>query len=209
MKILNKLFLPSGKYSPKYVNYLKWSFLSNVIVSIQSAMSTHSMLDVLSDDMGGGYKTINYIGKDIIGQVGALFYISKMGEKADKEPERFLLYSNAIQQTSFFMVSCTPLVSNTMFLPIAGVSNVFSNISFTGYGAVNAKCIQMISEDNNIGEVYSKLTTVNTMASSIGLSVGVGICIYIPDHESRLCFLPLLGALRIYTYNRAIKNLIV
>lgn len=206
--IIKKLLLPSGKYSGNYVKYLKWSFLSNVIVSMQSAMSTHSMLDVLTDDMGGGYKTINYVGKDIIGQVGALCYISNMGEKSDKEPEKFLLYSNVIQQTSFLMVSCTPLLSSTVFLPIAGLSNVFSNISFTGYGAVNAKCIQSISEDNNIGEIYSKLTAVNTTASSIGLSLGVGLCIFIPDHESRLVLLPILGVLRIYTYNKAIENII-
>jgi hypothetical protein len=43
-------------------------------------------------------RTFNYIGKDIIGQMGGLMYMSKMGDKADKEPVKFLQYSNGIEQ---------------------------------------------------------------------------------------------------------------
>lgn len=206
--ISRKLFLPNGnKISPYYTKYMKWSFVSTVLVSMQTAMATHSMLDVVSDPIGESYRTVNYIGKDVIGQFGSLAYMSYMGEKSDKDSKEFLLYSNITQQVSFVLMSITPLISEYYFLPVAGTSNLLSNISFTGYGAINAKCIQRMSNEN-IGEIYSKITTVNTMASSIGLGIGIAITFAVPEHELRSALVPLVGMFRIYSYNKAIEDII-
>lgn len=204
---LQNIFLPKKNMSKHYLKYMKWSFVSNVLVSIQTAMSTHSMLNVVSDPEGEAYRTINYIGKDVIGQVSALVYMSHMSDKSDSKPMHFLVYSNLIQQTSFIMLSVTPLMSHSLFLPLAGVSNLMSNVSFTGYGAINAKCIQSMS-NNNTGEIYSKITTLNTLASSIGLGIGIGVCLFLPEHEIRIGLLPIIGMARVYTYNKAVEDLI-
>jgi len=152
-------------------------------------------------------RTVNYIGKDIIGQLGSLGYIAKMGQKADKNPERFLLYSNIIQQTAYVATCITPLAP-VYFLPIAGFSNILANVSFTGFGAINAKCISQLAIEDNIGEIYAKISVINTLGSSIGLLLGVGITVAIPDYGMRMFVLPFLGAGRVYTFNRAIKGLI-
>lgn len=202
---LKKIFLPSGNCPPNYVIFMGWSFISTMLVSVQTAMSTHSMLDVVGDS---SYRSLNYIGKDIIGQVGGLYYMANIGAKSDKDPVKFLLYSNIVQQTSFVILSSTPLVSAECFLPLAGLSNTLSNISFTGYGAINAKCIQRMSTNGNTGEIYSKITTVNTIASSIGLSIGIGICLYVPEPEIRTALLPFIGIARVWAFNNAIDGLI-
>ena len=204
--MIKRLFYPHGNYHQKYGNFVAWSFVSNLIVSAESAMSTHSMLAAIGGD-SETYRTINYVGKDIIGQLGALGYISKMGEKADKYPRRFLLYSHIIQQGSFVAMFSTPLVSG-WFLPLAGCSNILSNISFAGIGAINAKCIQTLAVDNNIGEMYAKVSVINMIGSSLGLACGVGITIWMPDHYTRLCLTPLLATLRIIAFNKAIKGII-
>ena len=205
---LKSLVIPSGKISPHYKKFVMWSFASNVLVSMQTAMTTHSMLDVIGSVEGGEtIRTVNYIGKDIIGQVGSLMYMAKMGEKSDSEPERFMTHAGVIQQMSLGMMAITPLISNSVFLPVAGMANLMSNISFTGYGAINAKCIQEMS-DGNIGEMYAKITTVNTMASSLGLGLGIGMCYAIPDHATRACVVPLIGVARIYTFKKAIEDII-
>ena len=202
------MLLPSsGKLSPHYMKYMKWSFVSNVLVSIQTAMSTHSMLDVVGDPSCESYRTINYIGKDVIGQVSSLAYMTYMSDKSDKKSGKFMLFSNVTQQLSFIMMAATPLVGHSLFLPMAGASNLLSNVSFTGYGAINAKCIQEMS-DGNTGEIYTKITTVNTLASSIGLSVGIALTFAIPDHETRIGLMPVIGAARIYTFNKAIEDMI-
>lgn len=202
--VLKKLFTPSGKYNIKYNNYLIWSSFSTMIISIETAMSTNNMLNAL--DLGEENKAFNYIGKDIIGQLGGLVYMSKMSEKADKNPKKFLLYSNIIQQSSYLLMCSTSIVDPGYFLYIAGIANVFSNISFTGYGSVNAKCIQKLSSDN-MGEMYAKITTVNTLTSSLGLGIGIGLCNY-TDEYSRMFLIPFLGFLRVYSYNKAIKGII-
>lgn len=204
-----KLILPSGPPNKKYMSYMMWSFASTLLVSMEVAMSTHSMLDVIGTCDNAEYRTMNYIGKDIIGQLGGLFYMAKFSQKADKNPSTFLAYSNIIQQSSFVILSATPMFSPDMFLPLAGMSNVLTNISFTGYGAINAKCIQSIAADsNNTGEIYAKITTINTFGSTIGLFGGVALSALIPDPCTRTMIVPVIGLFRIYTFNQAVKNLI-
>jgi hypothetical protein len=203
---IDKLLLPLGKQNPLYTKYVGWSFVSNIFVSTQTAIVTDNMLYAINYE-SESIRSINYIGKDIIGQIGSLIFLSKIGNQPDKNSKSFLLYSNVIQQSSLLCVSLTPLVP-VYFLPIAGVSNILSNLSFTGFGAINAKCIEKLSIDNNIGELYSKITIINTIGSSIGLLLGLGINIMIPDHQERALLIPLLGLMKVYAYNKAIENLL-
>ena len=132
---LLKFLYPSGKVHHKYMNYIAWSFVSNVLVSIQTAMGSHSMLTSVSN-VDVDYRTMNYLGKDILGQIGGLYFISKAGNYADKQPLRFLGISNIVQQCSFLLMSSTAILPQECFLPVAGTANVASNISFVGYGAL-------------------------------------------------------------------------
>lgn len=202
-----KIFYPSGKFHHQYTKYIFWSSLSNMIISIESVLSTHSILSAVSTDNTELLRTANYIGKDIIGQIGSLYYISKHGQNADKNPKKFLLYSNIIQQSSF-MANCITPIFPSYFLYIAGLSNIAMNISFTSFGAVNARCILTLSTENNIGETYAKINIINTIGSSIGMIFGLYFTLLFPDHDSRLLLIPILGVLRIYTYSKAYQNLI-
>jgi hypothetical protein len=204
--LLQKIFLPTGKTTPEYIKFMGWSFVSTALVSVQTAMSTHSMLDVVGDS---SYRSFNYIGKDVIGQIGGLYYMTHMASKSDQEPKKVLWYSNVVQQSSYFLMSVTPLVPTDLFLPLAGFSNTLANISFTGYGAINAKCIRHLSDDGkNTGEIYSKITTMNTLASSIGLTAGVLVCMCIPEPEYRTAVIPFIGFARVYAFNKAIEDII-
>ncbi len=78
-----------------------------------------------------------------------------------------------------------------------------------GFGAVNAICIQKLATDNNIGELYAKLSIINMIGSSIGLAVGVAITMFVPDHTTRLCLTPVLAAGRIYSLNRAVRTVLI
>ena len=206
MNRLRTLFFPSGKVHNKYTSYIGWSFASNVLVSAESAMATHSMLHSISCDTET-IRTINYIGKDVIGQLGCLAYIAKTGKEADKDPQRFLFYSNFAQQLAYMSLCATPMYPE-YFLPIAGISNIFSNVSFIGFGAINAKCIQKLAIDGNVGELYAKISVFNTIGSSLGLMIGLGIVAVIPDHSTRLCLVPIFAFCRITAFNKAVNGLI-
>jgi len=209
LKTICKSFIyPSGKVNQKYLSFISWSSISNLIMSIENVLATHSTLSVLGKSSTELTLSTNFIGKDIIGQIGSLLYMNRMAKNADKDPKKFIKYSMIIQQSSVFLESTTPLLPIQMFIPIAGVSNIMMNISFTGCGAINAKIIPLLAEDNNIGEIYAKLTIINTISSSIGMGLGLCIIGFIPEHEKRIFILPILSVLRIYTYNKSIKNLI-
>lgn len=200
MNTLRQIFYPVGKYHKNYRKYIGYSFISNLVASTQQTLSVHNILAVMGNE--DTTRTMNYITKDVIGQLGSLGYMAKMAKNADKNPKKFLLYSNVAQQSALLM-SCT--ATPEWFLTMVGGANILANISFAGFGAINAKCISILSEDNNIGEIYAKVTVINTVGSSLGMLLGVGIMKICGDCYS--VFVPILGVIRIYTFNKAIEGL--
>jgi glutamate N-acetyltransferase/amino-acid N-acetyltransferase len=152
--------------------------------------------------------SVNYIGKDILGQIGGLYYINKMGQKADKDPQKFIKYSIGFQQAAVFMECATPMLPLYTFIPLAGLANVGKNIAATGIGAVNAKIINKLADSDNVGEIYAKISVINTLGSTIGMGLGLVLAAHIPDHTTRLGLMPFLTMIRIYSYNKAIEDLI-
>lgn len=208
VKYLKSLIYPSGIISKNYKHYLKWSFLSNTIISIESILSTHSLLSAVGSNNTELEISINYIGKDIFGQLGSLIFIEKFGKKINNDPYKFIKYNVMPIQQAAIMIECiTPLVNNFYFLFLGSIANIGKNISFTGTGAINAIIIQQLSKtsENNIGEIYAKLTIINTFASTLGMGIGLGIIAFIPDHYSRLPVVFLLGYLRYYTFMKCIQ----
>jgi glutamate N-acetyltransferase/amino-acid N-acetyltransferase len=206
---LTKIFIyPCGKVHKNYGKYVGWSCISNVVISIESVLSTHTMLSVVGQTNSDITLSINYIGKDIVGQLGGLWYMHKIGQKVDKESSKFINYSIFFQQSAVIMECATPLLPIGMFIPIAGIANVGKNIAATGMGAVNARVIQKLAEDNNIGEIYAKISILNTLGSTIGMAIGLLIAARVPDHSMRLGLMPFFTVFRIYSYNKAVDELI-
>lgn len=202
------LIYPVGCYSQYYSQYVGWSFISNIFLSAESVLSTHSMLNAIGYASNSLIITSNYIGKDIVGQLGGLVYINKMGKQADAQPRKFLMYSNIFQQSAILIECITPLIPTYYFIAVAGGANIAKNISFTGIGAINAKCIQKLAIDNNIGQIYAKISILNTLGSSIGMLIGLLFATQLLNHTLIVGLIPFLAVARIYTFRRAIKGLI-
>jgi hypothetical protein len=205
MNKLTSALFPSGKTNKHYLNYIKYSFISNTAISVQNSIAVQSMLSVITAEPE--LANINYIGKDIIGQLGSLIYMTKYTNKIDSKPKTFLNQSHFIQQTSYFLLYYSSIIQPDYFIFVAGASNILSNVSFIGYGAINAKCIEKVSDGKNIGQIYTKLTCVNTLASTIGLGIGVYLNMYI-ENDFKMLLLPLCGVIRIIYFNKSISGLI-
>jgi len=206
--MFKQIVFPRGRIHPSYKKYLYWSLSSNFISSVESVLSTHSMLSVIGQASTELTVSVNYIGKDIIGQFGGLYYMNKYSQNADKKPQKFINYAIGIEQSCIFLECMTPLLPINAFIPVAGFANIGKNIAFTSYGAINAKIIPTLAEDDNIGEIYAKISVLNTMASSSGMVVGLVIASFIPDHSTRLCIIPVLSVLRAYTYKKSIEGVV-
>lgn len=191
--------------------FIKYSSLSTFFISAENVIGTHCMLHSLNiTDPTSVALTYNFIGKDLIGQLGCLAYLHKSSKQIDLQPRNFTHKVLVTQQAGIVMEYIIPFIPSYLFLPVAGVANVFKNISFAGIGAINAKCISRLSEREKIGvgQLFAKVTAVNTCMSSLGMFFGLVIVGMVPDDEIRLGLLPIFSLLRIYTFRKAIANLI-
>ena len=189
---------------PRFFKYSSWLAASTLASSCQSVLSTEAMLSVL---MSAESQTWKYVGRDVLGQLGGLLVMSGLTKYTDKNPDRFLWVSHGFQQASMGLVMYTSCLTPEWFLPVAALANVCANVSFIGYGSINAKCIQKLSVDkNNVGELYSKLTMQQTLASTMGLSLGM----VLNEHcamDARLLFIG-LGLVRVYCCNKAVRTVL-
>ena len=190
-------------------NYLKWMAIHSFSSSISSVISTNSMLSsIMVKPCYTSIVATNYIGKDIIGQLGVLMYVWKTGKNSDKYPLKYITKGGIVLQASFFLENSAPLITNSsLVLPFLGFCSILKNISFISIGAVNAKNIQKISK-GNIGEFYSKVASINTIASTMGMLVGIGIIYLIPSYNIRsYVILPVTGIISMYSLRKGTKLL--
>lgn len=187
--------------------YIKWMAINSFTTSISSVIAMNSMLSsIMIKPSYTDIITTTYVGKDIIGQLGGLFYSLYTGKKADSQPEIYIKKGIAIQQCSIYLENFSVLIKNSdLILPFLGFSSILQNISFISIGAVNANNIQKLGK-KNIGELYCKVASVNTLASSLGMIAGITIVNFIPSYTFRsICILPLLSTINIYTINKALE----
>jgi hypothetical protein len=184
--------------------YLKWTAINSFTTSVCSVISTNTMLSTITNTPSiPSVITLNYVGKDIIGQFGGLLYAWKTGKNADRDSLNYITKGALTLQASFYIENSLPLVSNNLFiLPILGVSSALKNISFISIGAVNAKNLQKLS-NNNIGECYSKSASINTIASTLGMICGVSIIHFIPSYS--ILILPVMSTISIYSVRKSTK----
>jgi hypothetical protein len=159
--------------------------------------------------------TANYIGKDIIGQLGGLMYAWKTGKTADTQPLKYITKGVCVLQASFYIENLAPLVTNKLFvLPFLGFSSTLKNISFISIGAVNANNLQKLAtaspsqnespSTSNIGECYSKAASINTLSSTLGMICGIGIIYFIPSYTVRTTvILPVMSVISIYSLRKS------
>lgn len=207
-RFIIRAITPKGRVHARYNQYIIQSSLSNCLLSAECVLSSHSMLSVFSNNNNAVNLSLNYLGKDIIGQTAALYAIHYFGKKIDQNPMYYIKYSIAMQQAALCLEWSTPFIPTMWFIPVASIAYTCKMVSFAGIGAVNIKVLQKISSPDNLGEVYSKTNVLNTLGSSVGMSVGLLLATAIPDHATRFLFFPILTTMRTWLYYRACKHII-
>jgi hypothetical protein len=142
--------------------YISLMGINSMINSCASVLSTNSMLSVVTETPSySDIISINYIGKDIVGQIGGLYYVLKTGKNADKKPYNYITKGIIFQQISYNLENFLPnIINKNYFLPTLGFTSLLKNISFISIGAVNANNLQKLSNKESIGELYSKVSII-------------------------------------------------
>ena len=189
--------------------YVIWMATNSCLISCQNVLSTNSMLTSIFVNPSS-LANLNYILKDVLGQFGGLLYSWKNGKNADKIPLEYITKGGLIQQFGFHLENASILIKDeNLILPFLGISSITKNVSFISIGAVNSKNLNKLSQKNkNIGELYSKIASINTISSSVGMLLGLGIIFFVPSYTLRsYVILPCLSIGSIYTLRKATKQI--
>ncbi len=193
---------------PVVRKYLTWMAINSWATSTSNVLSTNSMLSSIvgTSPSFTSLVTTTYIGKDILGQLGGLVYAWKTGKKADTQPLKYITKGATIQQFSFYLENASVFIPDkNLVLPFLGFSSTLKNVSFISLGAVNANNIQKLAPEN-IGEFYSKVASINTLSSTVGLLSGIAILHFIPSYTVRtMTIMPILSLVSILSLRKATK----
>lgn len=187
---------------PKFVF---WNFLSGFLGGVNYSLTTHNMLLAININNPLTTATGSFIGKDIIGQVGSIFFShSKRIQFAESNPIKFGTYMCILTNICFGFENMT-LLYPEYFLLFAGGSNLLKNVSFIGQGSINAKLVQKISE-TSVVQSYSILSSHNSLSSATGLAAGIYLTHIFPDESTRVYILtPAVSLLHMYSYRKSIS----
>lgn len=193
----------------KLSRYMAWSAINSWSSSINSVISTNSMLSAITTDVSyTATVTTTYVGKDIIGQLGGLLYALKNSSSADNTPVKHAKKGSVLHGAGIFIENSAPLLANIspmLTLPVLGVANFCKNVSWISIGAVNTKNMQKL-DHKNMGKLYTQISACNTVASTIGMFMGICIVHFIPSYTIRsMCVIPPLILLNIYSIKKATK----
>lgn len=192
----------------KYNKFISWYCLNNVLCGIETVFSTHNMFGALSISNDSLNFSLNYIGKDVIGQVIGLGIVSKFAKCGDKNIKQYVIINSIIYESAALLESCTPLFDPSYFLAAGITGNIFRNIAFNGFGAVRMKAINKLSTEHNITEIYTKINVASTLSYSFGMIIGLGLIKLIPCHLTRIGMLPIIGISRYYTFTKSLNSII-
>ena len=177
--------------------YIFWMAVNSWATSTASVISVNSMLKSVNGI------TVTYVGKDILGQLGGLLYSWKTGVVADKSPKKYALIGTTLLQSAFVLDNISVWIVPEYTLPILGLSSMLKNIAFISIGAVNAHNMQKIGGEQ-IGELYTKIASVNTLSSTSGMLTGLFLIDKIPSQEIRsCCILPIFSVISLYSVKKA------
>jgi Protein of unknown function, DUF647. len=148
--------------------------------------------------------TYNYIGKDILGQLGGLTVSFLQRKKTDQSPNKQGIKSVFFQQGAILTELCLNFLPASSFLMVAGGANVMKNISWIGMGSFTNKILFSLS-DKNVGELYTLLSICNTLSSSGGMLLGTGCISVFPNPIHRVILFSIFSGLQWVCFRQLMK----
>jgi len=177
-------FLPrgfaEGSVPPNYFDYTKWSFAAAAASSAAMVLSTQAMLYAVG--LGAGAiptaAALNWVLKDGLGQLGGVLFASVVNNRFDSDPKRWRVIAAVSLDGAVVLQSITPLFP-ALFLPLAALANTGMNVSWLAASASRAGIHLSFAQASNLADITAKSGSQTTLASTLGMAVGVGISPFI------------------------------
>jgi hypothetical protein len=184
--------------------YLVWNGMSSFCSSVSFTLSTSSILSVIQSNPLQLGLISGFITKDIIGQFTGSLYSFHKSKVIDNNISSFASKGLILEQSSLYINMVIPLLPVSYYFPVASLSSILINISFTFLGAINAKSMYNLTTNKNSSEIYTHLNIVNTLSTTLGMLTGVGIINYINDPIIISLILFKMSIGRFFCYKKAL-----
>ncbi|XWS34191.1 hypothetical protein CRYUN_Cryun21dG0019300 [Craigia yunnanensis] len=171
-------FVPEGfqdSVTPDYVPFQVWDSLQGLSTYIRTMLSTQALLSAI----GVGEKSATIIGatfqwflRDLTGMLGGILFTFYQGSNLDSNAKMWRLVADLMNDLGMLMDLLSPLFPSA-FIFIVCLGSLSRSFTGVASGATRAALTQHFALQNNAADISAKEGSQETMATMIGMALGM------------------------------------
>ncbi len=174
------IFMPEGyphTVHPQYFAYSAFNFANSITGSAITVLSTQALLHTLKLSTGNSMAlnaTMNWIIKDGLGQLGGIAIVAIIGGRFDISAKKYRFLGALLLVLACLMEIALPLLPE-YFVFGAATANIVKNVSWMATAATRAQIYRHFARCDNMGDLFAKCASQNTLASIFGMVLGLSL----------------------------------
>ncbi|KAL5826261.1 hypothetical protein ACOSQ4_018058 [Xanthoceras sorbifolium] len=171
-------FVPEGfpgSVTPDYVSFQVWDSLQGLSTYIRIMLSTQALLSAI----GVGEKSATVIGatfqwflRDLTGMLGGVLFTLYQGSNLDSNAKMWRLVADLMNDLGMLMDLLSPLFPSA-FVFVVCLGSLSRSFTGVASGATRAALTQHFALQNNAADISAKEGSQETMATMIGMALGM------------------------------------
>ncbi|KAK3222858.1 hypothetical protein Dsin_009883 [Dipteronia sinensis] len=171
-------FVPEGfpsSVTPDYLPFQVWDSLQGLSTYIRTMLSTKALLSAI----GVGEKSATVIGatfqwflRDLTGMLGGVLFTFYQGSDLDSNAKMWRLVADLMNDLGMLMDLLSPLFPSA-FLFVVCLGSLSRSFTGVASGATRAALTQHFALQNNAADISAKEGSQETMATMIGMALGM------------------------------------
>ncbi|PPD68391.1 hypothetical protein GOBAR_DD34730 [Gossypium barbadense] len=164
-----------GSVTPDYVPFQVWDSLQGLSTYIRTMLSTQALLSAI----GVGEKSATIIGatfqwflRDLTGMLGGILFTLYQGSNLDSNAKMWRLVADLMNDLGMLMDLLSPLFPSA-FIFIVCLGSLSRSFTSVASGATRAALTQHFALQNNAADIAAKEGSQETMATMIGMALGM------------------------------------
>ncbi|XP_047959944.1 protein root UVB sensitive 3 [Salvia hispanica] len=206
-------FVPEGfpgSVTPDYVPFQIWDSLQGLSTYVRTMLSTQALLSAI----GVGEKSATVIGatfqwflRDLTGMLGGVLFTFYRGADLDSNAKMWRLVADLMNDLGMLMDLLSPLFPSA-FVVIVCLGSISRSFTGVASGATRAALTQHFALQNNAADISAKEGSQETLATMIGMALGMLLAHITMGHSMAIwfCFLS-LTVFHMYANYRAVRCL--
>ncbi|XP_071715553.1 protein root UVB sensitive 3 isoform X2 [Rutidosis leptorrhynchoides] len=206
-------FVPEGFPSsviPDYMPFQTWDLLQGLSTYIRTMLSTQALLSAI----GVGEKSATVIGatfqwflRDLTGMLGGVVFTFHQGSNLDSNAKMWRLVADLMNDLGMLMDLVSPLFPSE-FIFIVCIGSLSRSFTGVASGATRAALTQHFALQNNAADISAKEGSQETVATMIGMALGMLLAHVTMGHATVIwfCFLA-LTMFHMYANYKAVRCL--